>query len=430
MQGAMESWFRDRLSIIGMGDLFMFPFNTLNNVDVDGKKVLLRTDINSPLHKETLKIEDDTKINAACRTIIELNHRNAGIVLIAHQGRRNSWDFTDLSQHAELLQERLGKEVRYIDDLLGEDAKRAIASVGSGDMILLKNLRSFEGETARISPTDHAKSALVSSLAHLFDLFVNDAFASAHRIHASIVGFPMALPSAMGRLMGKELRIISEIVENPERPCVFVFGGNKFVDAIPVIRNLLEKRIADRIILGGLIGLVFSVATGKNIGTENMKKLREELLPEFSDEAKAIALKYAPKIAIPVDMALDKEGSRIEWEINSDPPALQALDLGQKSISHCLEILSNARTVLISGPVGVFEREEFSAGTRAIFEKSTSSGAFCVIGGGHTTAAANQLGFRDKISYDSTGGGAMEYFLSGKTLPAVEALTISMKKFR
>lgn len=400
----------------------MDSFKTLDDFDFSGKRVLVRVDMNSPLDKKDLKVKDFSKILSAVPTLKELSEKGAKTVVLSHQGRLDHWDYVDLKQHAEILSSHMGKQVRYIDDLMGDEAARAIATLNKGDIILLKNVRSFAEEDHKMTAEHHAKGALVKTLAPHFDIFVNDAFASAHRSHASLIGFTQVLPSAAGRLLEKEIKSLSKIVESPKRPAVFVFGGTKFIDSLPIVRHLLSVGIADSVILGGLVGLAYSAAIGQNIGEENMKVIKHEMTPEHTEEAKEVVSKFGSKIALPVDIALDKNGSRVEATIGQDVPPYHSHDIGSKSIEKFGKILSNAKTILISGPVGVFEREEFAAGTRAIFEKSTSSGAFCIIGGGHTTAAANQMGFAKKISYISTGGGALENFLLGKPLPVVEAL--------
>lgn len=400
----------------------MGSFKTLDDYDFSGKRVLVRVDINSPLDKKNLTIKDSSKIMSIVPTLKELSEKGARTAVLSHQGRTDHWDYTDLSQHAEILSGLMGKKVRYIDDLEGDEAKRAITSLSNGETILLKNVRSYAEEDHKLSPEHHAKGALVQQLAPLFDIFINDAFASAHRSHASLVGFTYVLPSAAGRLLEKEISSLTRIVDCPKRPAVFVFGGTKFIDSLPIISHLLVTGIADNIILGGLVGLAYSAAIGTNIGDENLKVISHELSPEHVAEAKDIIAKYGNRISLPVDLALDKDGSRIEAMLGQDLPPYPSLDIGSKSIDKFGAILSKAKTILISGPVGVFEHEEFAIGTRMIFEKSTSSGAFCIIGGGHTTAAANQMGFAQKISYISTGGGALENFLLGKPLPVIEAL--------
>lgn len=400
----------------------MYSFKTLDDFDVAGKRVLVRVDINSPLEKATLKVKDRSKIASAVPTLKELSDKGAKVAVMAHQGKKDHWDYSDLHEHAEILSDLLHRNVRYIDDLLGIESKDAIESLKAGEIILLKNVRSYGEEDHRLSPEHHARGTLVRHLAPLFDLFVNDAFASAHRPHASLIGFTAVLPSAAGRLMEKEVKSLSRIVESPKRPCVVVFGGTKFADSIHIVNHLMEAGIADNIVIGGLVGLAYSAAEGKNIGDENMKTLSHELSPEHVANAKGILSKFGSKISLPVDLALEKDGKRLEVMMDHDLPSLHSLDIGSKTIERFGEILSHAKTILISGPVGVFEKEEFAVGTRAIFERSVSSGAFCIIGGGHTTAAANQMGFSDKISYISTGGGALEHFLLGQPLAVIEAL--------
>ena len=400
----------------------VYSFKTLDDFDVAGKRVLVRVDINSPLERTTLKVKDRSKIASAVPTLEEISDKGAKVAVMAHQGNKGHWDYSDLHEHAEILSDLLHHNVKYVDDLLGSASKKAIESLKDGEIILLKNVRSYGEEDHKLSPEHHAQGTLVKHLAPLFDLYVNDAFASAHRQHASLLGFTVVLPSAAGRLMEKEVKSLSRIVESPKRPCVVVFGGTKFADSIHIVNHLLEAGIADNVVIGGLVGLAYSAADGKHIGDENMKALAHELSPEHVANAKGILSKFGSKITLPLDIALDKDGKRLEVTIDHNPPALHSLDIGSKTIERFGEILSHAKTILISGPVGVFEKDEFAVGTRVIFEKSVSSGAFCIIGGGHTTAAANQMGFSDKISYISSGGGALEHFLLGKPMAAIEAL--------
>ena len=400
----------------------MDSFRTLDDFDFSGKRVLVRIDVNSPLDKKDLTIKDTSKILSAIPTLKELSDKGARTAVLSHQGRKDHWDYIPLSQHADILSAQMGKKVRYIDDLMGDEAKRAIMALGNGDIILLKNVRSYAEEDHKLSPEHHAQGALVKHLAPLFDFFVNDAFASAHRSHASLVGFTHVLPSAAGRLLEREVRSISKIVECPKRPAVFVFGGTKFSDSLPIVKHILASGIADAVILGGLVGLAYSAAAGKDIGEENLKIIRHELSPEHVNEAKAILSEFGSRISLPIDVAFDKNGTRAEAPLGQELPPYPSLDIGSKSIALFSQILSGAKTILISGPVGVFEREEFSIGTRSVFDMSTSSSAFCIIGGGHTTAAANQMSYAKRISYISTGGGALEHFLLGKPLPVIEAL--------
>jgi len=408
----------------------VYSFNTLDDFDVKGKRVLVRIDMNSPLDKKTLKLKDHSKIASAVPTLKELSDKGAKVAILAHQGRKGHWDFCELSAHAEVLTDMLKRPVRYVNDLYGNEAKKAIKSLKDGELILLQNVRCYDEEDRKLIPEHHAQGALVKELSPLFDLFVNDAFASAHRSHASLVGFTVVLPCAAGRLMEKEIRSLSKIVESPKRPCVVVFGGTKFIDSIPIVKHLLETGIADRVVLGGLVGLAYAASIGKHIGPENHKLLEHELTPEHVSAAREVMEKFRSKIDIPIDVALDQNGIRVDKEIDHDPPLHPSLDIGSKSIEHFGNILSTAKTILISGPVGMFEKEEFAIGTRSIFEKSVSSGAFCIIGGGHTAAAANQMSFAKKISYISTGGGALENFLLGRSLPALEALKHSAERQR
>jgi len=268
----------------------MEDYNTLDDFDLENKTVLLRVDFNMPLDKNTLDILDTTRIERALPTIRELIQKQAKTVILTHQGRQGSWDFIPLDRHAKALGDLLGKEVKYIDDIYGEDAKNAIKNMQNGDVLFLGNVREFSGETEKKSTEDHAKSELVQNLYPLADFFVNDAFAAAHRSQCSLVGFTAVLPSCAGRLMEKELTTLGEIIEDPEKPSVFLFGGAKFSDVIVTIERLLENKTADKIMLTGLPANAFLKAEGVNLGDKNEEMLAKEGTPENYDENKLQSL--------------------------------------------------------------------------------------------------------------------------------------------
>ena len=380
---------------------------TMDDFDFDGKTVLLRADINSPLDPETMEIIDTSRIKRVVPTVKELMEKGGKIVILAHQGRPGGWDFTGLEKHAEALSDELGTGVRYVDDIYGEKARNAIKALGEGDVLVLDNVRKFEGERDKKTAEEHSRSVLVQSLAPLADIFVNDAFAAAHRSQCSLVGFIPVMPSCAGRLMEKEVKTLSKIMEKPERPCIFIFGGAKYSNAIKVIKNLLERGVADKILLGGVPGNVFAG------------------LVEPSEEEKAeigvIVERFGDKLILPVDVAVD-DGGRREVDVDNVGKENNIKDIGEKTMEVFGREIKNASTVLLSGPMGVFENKEFEEGTKRIIEAMAYSDAFSVIGGGHTVAAAGKLGVADSISYVSTGGGSLERFLMGKKLPVIEAL--------
>jgi phosphoglycerate kinase len=229
----------------------MKEYNTLDDFTLENKTVLLRVDFNMPLDKQTLAITDDTRIRLALPTIQELINKNAKTVILAHQGKQGSWDFMSLQKHAQTLQNLLGTPVRFVEDIYGEKAKTAISAMKPGDVVFLDNVRKYPAETEKKKPEEHAQSDLVKHLAALADLYVNDAFAAAHRAQCSLTGFTAVLPSAAGRLMEKELTSLEKVIRNPEKPSVFLFGGAKFADGIVTIDRLLTNKTADHVLLTG-----------------------------------------------------------------------------------------------------------------------------------------------------------------------------------
>jgi len=403
-------------------------FHTLDDFDVMGRKVLLRIDINSPVDEKTLRLVDGSKIRSSVTTLRELLDRSARVAILAHQGRPGDYDYIPMNEHAAFLTQYLGRRVRYVDDLLGSHALKAIDALNDGESILLKNVRFFPEEQAKKTPEEHAQTNLVRILAPKFDLFVNDAFASSHRSHASLVGFTAVLPSAAGRLMEKEVTTLTRVFQKPNRPSTFIFGGTKFVDALPVLEKLAARETVDNIMVAGLAGYAFLWLLGRNIGSRTERLASKDVTQEIRDRATKLISEHGTKIYIPIDAAVEDEGRRRECVIDEIPPDAAILDIGQKTIDEFGRLISSSKTVFLSGPPGMFEKDEFSKGTEGVFRAITTSEAFSVIGGGHSSAAANKFGVYDKISYVSTGGGALERLMLGKEMPVVEALKASAKR--
>ena len=400
----------------------MKEYNTLDDFKLENKTVLLRVDFNMPLDKKTLEILDTTRIKRVLPTIKELIKKNAKIVIIAHQGRQGDWDFTNMQKHAKVLEKLIGKKVKFVDDIFGKKAKTSIKEMKPGDVTMLDNVRKYNEETEKKTPEEHAQSELVQNLYPLADYFVNDAFAAAHRKQCSLTGFTKVLPSAAGRLMQKELETLSKIIANPEKPSVFLFGGAKFSDVIVTIERLLENKTADKIILTGLPANAFLKAEGIDLGDKNEEMLAKEGTPENYEEIKKILVKYKDNIYLPFDFAQQSNTLRNEIDISQLPTQYNLFDIGEKTIDNFKNIISDAKTVFLSGPCGVFENPAFMKGTQEIFTHVANSDVFSIVGGGHTVAAVEKLGLENKISHISTGGGALEKFMMGEKLPAVEAL--------
>jgi phosphoglycerate kinase len=407
----------------------MTKYLTLDDVKVKDKVVLVRVDFNSPVDPSTKKVLDDTRIRAhGGTTIRELAEKGAKVVILAHQGRKGDPDFILLKQHAEILSKVIGKPIKYVDDLFGEKAQKAIKELKSGEILILENVRTFAGETKEGTPEEHAKTEFVKALAPLADLFVNDAFAAAHRAHVSMVGFTAVLPSAAGRIMERELKSLSKVLENPEKPCVYILGGAKGDDSLEISKYVLDNGIADYLLTGGVVGQVFLVAKSFDLGAPNMKFLEEKKLMGLVLGIKELMRRYQNKIKAPVDVAVEVKKKRQELLVEKLPTEYPMFDIGAKTVEEYAKIIRNAKSIVVSGPMGVFENSEFVYGTKRIFEEIANSRAFSLAGGGHTIAALQELGLSSKISYVSTAGGALIEFLMGKKLPGIVALEKAVGK--
>jgi phosphoglycerate kinase len=400
----------------------MRDFNTIDDFDVGGKTVLLRVDINLPLDRETLEIEDDNRVRMIMPTLEELLDSGAKVVILAHQGRPGSWDFTSMKRHAEVISSHTIHEVRFVDDIVGELARNAIASLDPGQGILLANVRKLECEMEKGTMEEHGESELVRTLAPLADLYINDAFAASHRSQCSLVGFQAKLPSAAGRLMERELTALSSVFDVPESPSVFVFGGAKYSDAVEVIDRLIATERANWVIVTGALANFLLKARGVDLGEPSERFLEEEMSPELLEAARKLLRERGDKIILPFDVAVDMDGRRVDVMVGDLPSQHPILDIGERSIAKFCKVIRSARTIFMSGPAGMIEREDFSIGTRELMEAMAASSGFSMVGGGHTVGMANRLGLAERFSYVSTGGGALETYLRGEPLPVVEAL--------
>lgn len=396
---------------------------TLDDVNLAGKTVLIRVDFNSPIDVETKKILDETRIRTHGETTIrELVEKGAKVVVLAHQGRPGEPDFVPLREHAEVLGRVLGVSVKYVDDVFGEKAREAIKELERGEVLVLGNVRSFADERKKATPEEHAKTEMVKSLAPLADVFVNDAFAAVHRAHVSMVGFTAVLPSVAGRIVERELKSLGRVLESPEKPCVFIFGGAKADDALEISRYVLDNEIADYVLTGGVAGHVFLVAKGFDLGKPNMDFLKRKELLGFITGIEKLMQKYPEEIRVPLDVAVEVNGRREEISTNELPTDHPILDVGAKTVEEYGRIIRNAKSIVVSGPVGVYENSEFASGTRGVLGAVAEAKAFSLAGGGHTIAALQEFRLSNKISYISTAGGALIDFLMGKKLPAIVAL--------
>ena len=388
---------------------------TIEDIDVSGKKVLVRVDFNVPLD-ENGNITDETRIKAALPTIKYLLEHNAAVILCSHLGRPKG-EFNmkySLAPVAKRLKEIFGEDkVVFASDVIGESAKKAVDGLKPGNIVLLENLR-FHKEEEMNDP------AFAMALASYADIYVNDAFGTAHRAHASTAGVAEYLPAVAGYLIGKELSVMGKALDNPERPFVAILGGRKVSDKIGVINNLLEK--VDTLIIGGAMSYTFFKAMGLNIGNSLVEEDKLELAKQLLSKAKAKGI----KMLLPVDCVLAREfnaeAEMLIVDYDKIPDGWEGMDIGPKTRELYAQAVKPAKTVIWNGPMGVFEFPRFAEGTKAVAKALSECSGMTIIGGGDSAAAVEQLGFADKISHISTGGGASLEFLEGLELPGVAAL--------
>ena len=384
---------------------------TIEDIDVNGKKVLMRCDFNVP-QDENGNITDNRRIVSALPSIKYLIEHNAKVILCSHLGRPKG-EFKEkysLKPIAEELSKLLGKEVKLAKDVIGEDAHNLANNLKDGDVMLLENVRFHKEEEA--NDPEFAKK-----LADMAEIYVNDAFGTAHRAHASTAGVASYLPAVSGFLIKKELDFMGSALENPERPFVAILGGAKVSDKIGVVENLMEK--VDTLIIGGAMAYTFLKATGKNIGNSLCEDEKLELAKNILEKAKQKNV----KLMLPVDhieaKTTDDEVTKIVEEIED---GYAGFDIGPKTIEMYEKELENAKTVVWNGPLGMFELEKFANGTMSIARKLAELDAITIIGGGDSASAIEKAGLSDKMSHISTGGGASLEFLEGKKLPGIEVL--------
>jgi len=398
----------------------------MDDVILDNKRVLVRVDFNSPMDPSG-NILDDKRIKSHLDTLRALE--DCRVVLMAHQSRAGKKDYTTLEAHARQATRLLRRDVVYIDDIFGSHAREAIKSLIPGEVILLENTRFYAEENMNRTPADHAKSHMVKKLAPLFDLFINDAFAVSHRSHCSVVGFTEVLPSIAGILMDKEITALDKGMKGNEHPTVFSLGGTKADDSIKVTKNVLGRGGADKILTSGVVATVFMMAAGIDVGDANRKFVEDQEYLEQIPIAAKLLREYPGKIAMPVDVALNKNGERVEVAVDTLPTDLPIADIGLETIVNYSKDLKDARVTVTNGPTGIFEQEKFRLGTAELLKAATQSG-YSIVGGGHSIAAIDQLGLESKFSHVSMGGGASITYLSGEPLPGIEALKKAALRMR
>jgi phosphoglycerate kinase len=395
----------------------MVDFNSYSFKD---KKVLIRVDFNVPLNKETLEITDDKRIRAALPTLNHVLNQGGSLIIMSHLGRPKEGfeDKFSLKHIVSGLERNLNRSIQFANDCIGIEAVEKAANLKSGEVLLLENVRFYKEETK-------GDLTFAEKLANLGDCYVNDAFGTAHRAHASTTQIASFFPNdkMFGYLMKTEIESAKKVMENTERPFTAIVGGAKVSDKVLIVENLLN--VADHVIIGGGMAYTFFKATGGEIGNSLCEEDRLETCREILKKAKAKGV----EIHLPIDSVIaDKfaENATIQnCESNSIPSGWMGLDIGQKSISTFKSVLLSSKTILWNGPMGVFEMTPFSNGTKSIAEsvaEATKNGAYSLIGGGDSAAAVQKFGFSEQVSYVSTGGGALLEYFEGKELPGIAAI--------
>jgi phosphoglycerate kinase len=392
---------------------------TFDEFNFNGKKALIRVDFNVPLD-ENYHITDTSRIDAAIPTIRKILNDGGAVILMSHLGRPKEGpaDKYSLKHLLYYLNDKLGMTVKFADDCIGESAVSLAGSLKNGEVLLLENLRFYKQE-------EKGDEEFASKLARLGDVYVNDAFGTAHRAHASTAIIAKFFPEnkMFGYIMEDEVKSIDRVLKNTERPFTAILGGAKVSGKIEIINNLIDK--VDNLLIGGGMMFTFIKALGGEVGNSIVEEDLLQLARETSDKAEANNVKiYIPQDAILAN-AFDNNAERMEGGSTNIPAGWMGLDIGPKAIQAYREVILNSKTILWNGPMGVFEMSNFEDGTKAIAEavaEATANGAFSLIGGGDSVAAINKYNLKDKVSYVSTGGGAMLEYIEGKVLPGVAAI--------
>lgn len=399
---------------------------TIRELGCKEKTVLLRLDLNSPIDPASHLILDDKRFREHLPTLRALS--DARIVIITHQSRPGKKDFTTLQAHAEKLEQLLGLPVRYVDSIFGRHAHDAVSGMKTGDVVMLENVRFNAEENLTLKPEDAKKTHIVKKLAAMADLFVNDAFGTAHRSQPTVVGLPLLLRSAGGLLMEKEVITLSKVLFGAPRPVCVVLGGTKVDDSIDVAGHMLAHGIADQVIMIGVVANVFLIAAGYTIGKPSTQLIAQLNYESEIAKAKDILARYREKVMIPEWVAVRQGNKRVEYPVQKIPEDTPVLDIGIDAITAMTHAMKKAGTVVFNGPAGLFEDADFATGTYELL-RAASQVEFSVVGGGHTAAVIAKLGIGNNFTHISTGGGACIEFLTGVKLPAVDALEQSKKIF-
>ena len=397
-------------------------YTSYKDVDLKGKKVLMRVDINSNIDLDKMEIRDSPRIRALVPALEEL--KDSAVVILAHQSRPGEKDFIDLDLHAKEIEKELGHPVKFVRDIFGEKAVQAIKDLKPGEVLVLNNVRKFEGEMKNYKDFSEAENTvMIKTLFPLFDYIIVDAFGAAHRAHASIVGWPKMIA---GPITDKELDALKKIMMDPDKPMAMLIGGAKAIDKFKAMKYNFDNDKLDYALCSGLTAILIFEALGKKMGEPNHKIIAKDL-----EENKTMIIetteKYKNKIVLPEDLIIDDNGNRKVITIDEAGTYNTTTgDIGPKTVNQFNDIIMKCRTIIANGPPGIFEKEVFREATNEIVEtmvKATKqNGALTIIGGGEMGAAASMAGKADDVSFISTAGGAMLEILSGKDLPMIKAL--------
>lgn len=392
---------------------------TYSKFNFKGKTIFIRIDLNSPVENGIVQM--NPRIKAHAKSIIELRDIGAKIVLLAHQGQKGQKDFISLEQHAKLLEKELGTTVYYVDDIIGEKAQKSIIQLKNGEVLLLNNVRLIGDETKK---TDDAE--IVNTLAPLGHYFILDALSISHRNHASITGFTKCMPSRAGKILREEIQALKKMED--AKNITFIFGGSKVEDSFKVMKIWLSTDKVKKILLGGALAVLFIYARGYNVGDSKLY-LEKTGLIQYAQEAREMTEKYPDKLEVPMDVGLNIEGKRVDCNVDEIEEG-QIYDISEKTLLMYKKIIFNSDFIFMNGPIGVYEMEEFAWGTKHILETISRSGAFSILGGGHTIIAIEKFKIpKEKFGYISLSGKALVEYLSGNELPGLRALMDNEKKF-
>jgi phosphoglycerate kinase len=410
----------------------MADFLCLDDVDLEGRTVLVRVDINSPMEPSARRFLDNTRIRRIIPTLNKLT--KSKVVILAHQSRPGKDDFTSTLGHARELGRLIGKNVKWVEDIYGKKALTAIEQLQDGEILMLNNVRMDEDEVKLKGDFERfSQTMMVQNLSMVADAFVNDAFACAHRNSPSITGFTNTLPCIAGELMNHELKKLGMALENPKRPCIAVLGGIKVDDSVVVTENMLKGDICDHVWVTGGVANLFLYLSGIDLGEGNIQFLKGELKDNWdSTIAKAAKLlkDFPERIIMPSDVAVNLEGNRVDMSIKNLPIHAPIFDLGITSIRALSKGIKSAGTIILNGPAGVFENPDFAFGTIEMLNACAESEGYAVMGGGHTATLVSSNKLTSKMGHVSTGGGACLELLAGRVMPGVASLEQSAEQFQ